>query len=184
MKEKIINENFKITSILARGYYTEYLTASLINQFKNKNVLLWQDMNFYRSCKRFQLSYGVNLTTLLKEFIEEFDVLIIDKLRDGTNVAETIEFMEQISKMEQMKNKQVIIIFSARSVEDMIELEEFPNLKYTIKKYSDDIYRFKRLDKSSVYDPQYKLYNLKTHDLIYLKEVSKGINTSLERINE
>lgn len=181
---KIISNDFKITSIVARGYYIKYLIASLVKQFQGKNVLLWQDMDIYHSCKRLQLSYGVDLIGLLDEFIDDFDVLIVDKLRDSVNVAETITFLEQISKMEQMKNKQVIIIFSACVGRYEINIEDLHNLKYTIKTYSDNIYCFNRVAKDLLHDNKYQLQDLKTGEISYYKEKLNKINTSLEKIDE
>ena len=106
--ENLINNEFKITSILVNGYYTNYLTASLIEQFKNRQVMLWQDKNLYHSCKRFQLLFGHDLIFLLDEFADEFDVLIIDKFRDRVSPQETINFIKTVAQNEKMKNKQFI----------------------------------------------------------------------------
>ena len=75
-KMKIIDNNFKITSILVRGFYTSYLTASLIEQFKDKNVLLLQDWKCYHSCKRFELVFGLDLNLLIEDLIFEFQKVL------------------------------------------------------------------------------------------------------------
>ena len=109
---KLINDNFKITTILSKGIQTDYLTASLLEQFEEKEVLLWQDKNMYFPCKRIQLSFGVHLLELLKQHIEEFNVLIINKFKDNVSNQDIKTFIESISTMEEMKDKQVIIFVS------------------------------------------------------------------------
>lgn len=184
MDEKIINEDFRLTSILARGYYINYLIASLVQQFKDKNVLLWQDRDLYHSCKRIQLRYGVDLIALLEEFIDEFDVLIIDRFRDNTNVAESIDFIDRISQINKMRNKKVVIIFSVHTSKDLINIDDFYNLKYTIKTRSNNIYTFNRLDKGYGCDSKYQLQDLNSNQVVFLKETHKGINTGLEKISK
>ena len=91
---KIIDHEFKITSILGKGYRVDYLTATLIEQFKNKQVLLFQDKNLYHSCKRLQLFFGIDLINQIEYFADEFDVLIIDKIKDYVNPQETINLIK------------------------------------------------------------------------------------------
>ena len=102
----IIDGNSRIVSILVSGAYVDLLTGSLVEQFKEKQVMLWQDKNLYQSCKRFQLGFGLDLNVLLEEFIDEFDVLIIDKLRDSVNAEDKINFIRKTTKDERYKNKQ------------------------------------------------------------------------------
>lgn len=182
--EKIIDNEFKITSILARGYYTNYLTASIVEQFKNKEVLLWQDKNYYHSCKRLQLCFGHDLIELLKEFSDEFEVLIIDRFREGINVQDTINFIKTISKMEKMKNKQFIFIFSALTNNAGIYINDFENLKDVILEHSDRLYSLQRYERSIVFENRYDLRNLDTDEVLCLRETRKGSGTMLDIIEE
>lgn len=182
--KKIIDDEFKITSILARGYYVNYLTASLVEQFKEKQVLLWQDKNYYHSCKRLELGFGHDLVALLDEFADEFDVLIIDKFRDNINSQDTIKFIKTVSQMEKMKNKQFIFIFSAPTENKDIHISDYVNLRDVILENSDYIYTFIRSNRSCLLDHRYQLQNFETEDSLTLMEKTNGAKTLLEIINE
>ena len=183
MKNLIENE-FKITSILVKGYYANYLTASLVEQFKNKQVLIWQDKNLYHSCKRIQLCFGVDLIFLLEDMVDEFDVLIIDKFRDNINPQETSNFIKTISQMEKMKNKQFIFMFSTISENKDVQICDYKNLKDVILNYSDHIYSFYRVDKCDIIGNTYQLQNIETEETFLLKEKAIGSRTILEEVNE
>ena len=182
--ENLIENQFKITSILVNGYYTNYLTASLIEQFKNKKVMLWQDKNLYHSCKRFQLLFGHDLIFLLKDFADEFDVLIIDKFRDRVSSQETINFIKTVAQMNKMKDKQFIFLFSRVTTSKNTQISDFENLKDAILEYSDNIYTFYRSSKLCVYGSKYQLQNIKTKEAFLLEEKFVGSKTLLEKIYE
>ena len=181
MKNLIDNE-FKITSILVKGYYVNYLTASLVEQFKEKKVLLWQDKNLYHSCKRLQLLFGHDLIFLLEEFADEFDVLIIDKFRDNISSQDTINFIKTVSKMEKMKDKQFIFLISATTDND-ITIFDLQNLKDVVLECSDNIYTFNRV-KKSLFENKYQLKNIETDKELLLKEIKIGANILLEEACE
>ncbi len=163
---KLINDNFKITTILSNGLQNDYLTLSLIEQFKEKDILLWQDKNLYFPCKRLQLSFGVDLLELLKQHIEEFNVLIISKLQDSTSGQEIINFIQNIATMEEMQNKQVIIICSANSGKSNLKLTDFKNLNNVISTCSDNIYSLTKVESEHIY----KLENLTSNQISNLSE--------------
>lgn len=165
---KLINDNFKITSILSRAIPADYLTASLIEQFKHKDILLWQDKNLYFPCKRLQLSYGVDLLKLLKHHIDDFNLLIINHFKDSVGSREIIDFIDTISTMKEMKDKQVILFLSADI--DNPNLSDYINLQNVINADSDYIYR---LTKHKIYKSQENLYtleDLRNDNYIHLKE--------------
>ena len=182
--ENLIKNEFNITSILVNGFYTNYLTASLIEQFKNKQVMLWQDKNLYHSCKRFQLLFGHDLIFLLEDFADEFDVLIIDKFRDKINPQGTINFIQTVAKMDKMKDKQFILLFSRVTRNDNAQISDFENLKDAILEYSDNIYTFYRSSKFCVYGNKYLLQNIETKETSLLGEKTIGSKTILEKIDE
>lgn len=182
--ENLIKNEFKITSILVNGFYTDYLTASLIEQFKNKRVMLWQDKNLYHSCKRFQLLFGHDLIFLLEHFADEFDVLIVDKIRDKINPEGTINFIKAVTQMDKMKDKQFIFLFSRVSRKDNAQISDFENLKDVILEYSDNIYTFYRTSKFCVYGSKYLLQNIETKETFLLGEKTIGSKTVLEKIYE
>ena len=169
---KLINDNFKITTILSKGIQTDYLTASLLEQFEEKDVLLWQDKNMYFPCKRIQLSFGVDLLELLKQHIEEFNVLIINKFKYNVSSQDIKTFIESISAMEEMKDKQVIIFVSTNAND--IELKHCFNLESTIKNYSDQV-----LTLNKTKPQEYILQNLINGEIIKLKEQLNGYRTQL-----
>lgn len=165
---QIINYDFKITSILARAIPADYLTASLIEQFKHKDILLWQDKNLYFPCKRLQLSYGVDLLKLLKHHIDDFNLLIINHFKDSVGSRDVIDFIDTISTMKEMKDKQVILFLSADI--DTPNLSDYINLQNVIRADSDYIYT---LAKHKIYKSQENLYtleDLRSGNYIHLKE--------------
>ena len=143
--KNLIKNGSKITSIITQGYKRNYLTPNLIEQFSNKRILLWQRHSEYFPCKRFELYYGVDLKECIKEQINDFDVLIINSFVEWCNSKETIEFVKFLYEMEEMDNKQVILIFSCKYVENKKSqsLKDFKNYNGVIKEVSNQIYSFK-----------------------------------------
>lgn len=178
---KIIEKDFKMTSIISKGAkQIDELTASLVKQFENKNILLWQDKNLYFPCKRLEMCFGVELVELLNWHIDDFDLLIINKFKDYVNHQDTVEFIEYLSKVIEREEKQVVIFFSAKTKENCnnVELEDFKNLKNVIEKYSDRIYNLK-FNNCYGYIIE-DLHSNKKLDLVY---DSKGINRRLKKVD-
>ncbi len=176
--EEIINNNFKITSILGKNMPLQDVTEKLIDKFKGKNVLLWQDMNLYFPTKRLQLCFGVNLIELLKWHINDFNILIINKLKDSVGVQDSQKFIEFISNYPEMKNKQVVLLFSYYGKDrcDPITLEDFPNMKDCIEKFSDNIYSITKIN----WD-KHVIKNLKTQAETIWESYYDGLKSSLRR---
>ncbi|MBQ9795970.1 MAG: hypothetical protein IJW36_03335 [Clostridia bacterium] len=182
--KNLINNEFKITSILGKGYHIDSLTASLVDQFKNKNVLLFQDKNLYHSCKRLQLCFGIDLINQIDYFADEFDVLIIDKIKDYVNAHETINLFENISQSEKLKDKQFIFIFTSKTDKYNIDIKDFPNLGNAILRYSDNIYALRQTEHDFIKGRVYKLENIQTQETHFLSERPNGVKIIMEEANE
>lgn len=183
MKE-IINNEFKITSIMGKGFHIDYLVASMVKQFKDKNVLLFQDKNLYHACKRLQLCFGVDLINQIDYFADEFDVLIVDRIKDYVNPQETINLIKSISQSDKMKDKQFIFIFTSKTDKYNISIKDFPNLENVILEYSDNIYTLKQTQHDFIKGHVYKLENMKTQETHFLTARPNGVEIILEEANE
>lgn len=155
------------------------MTATLVEQFKDKQVLLWQDKNLYHSCKRMQLGFGVDLISLLEDCIDEFDVLIINRFRDHVNPTETRAFIKKITEMEICKNKQFIFLFSVLKDSYDIKINDFIELGDTILDCSNNIYVLSKIDGCSILETLYNLKNLEDNSIVYLNEHKSGTKTTL-----
>lgn len=178
----LINNEFKIVSILGKGYKVDYLTATLIEQFKDKNLLLLQDKNLYHSCKRLQLCFGMDLIEQINYYADEFDVLIIDKIKDYVNSQDTIKFIEAISQMDKLNGKQFIFIFTSNTNSYSVNINDFINLKDTILKYSNEVYVLQRTEPEYITDGKYKFENILTQEIRFLKEKANSVRIMLEDV--
>lgn len=146
-----LNKDLKIVSILGDNRSLDFVTAKIISVLKGKDILLWQDKNLYFPCKRLQLCYGVDLLELLKWHIDDFEVLIISKLKDNFNNKETEDFIKKIKSMEEMQNKQVILLLRNENISNEVTLENFPNFRSVIKECSNKIYGLTRIENSNLF---------------------------------
>ena len=176
----IISNEFKITTILTkRKYHTDYLVHYLTKQFKDKEVMLWQSSNCYMPCKRIELGFDSDLIDLLHYYKDEFDVLIVYTLKDTMIIQETISFINEFKQSKDFADKQLIILVAARRGADTkieeVKLEDYVNLKDTIIKCSDNIYKYERKDCIS----QFVVENLKTKETTNWRTYSESVITTL-----
>lgn len=172
---EIIDTNFKITSILGKPSYNDYIISKLISQFKEKDVLLWQDKNLYFSTKRLQLCFGTNLISQLKWMIDDFEVLIISNFKDNVPCG-IDDFLEYISSAPEMQNKQVILLFACTGVDRFyeVDLTDFPQTRNCIEKLSNNIYSFARDAEDN-----YICKNLKTNAKTFWEVCYDGLKSNL-----
>ncbi len=136
--ENLIEHNFKITSILSRT--SKGLLSRILKQFANKNILLWQEKYLDYPCETIIVNDKSDLLKLMKATINEFDLLIIDNLDIKAKSKKLINFIKSISKMEEFKNKQVVLLFNNKDSLKNGKLNDFKSYKRVISAYSDRIY--------------------------------------------
>lgn len=165
--KQIINNNFKIISIITEGFKRHSLVGYLVDLYKDDRVMLLQNDGMYYPCKRDQMYYGIDLNKWLDSKIDDFDILIINNFVEHANSKETIDFIEKISQIDKMKNKKVILFFTKRSENCLqeITIEEFTIYREIIEKFSTFIYQFKNSKEIRTY----LLENLTTGEITRLK---------------
>ena len=136
--ENIIDNNFKITSILSRT--SKGLLSRILKQFENKNILLWQDNYSDCPCETIMINSDVDLLKLMKATINEFDLLIIDNLDVKTKSKKVDNLIKVISKMENFTDKQLILLFNNKDSLKDGKLNDFKSYKRVISAHSDRIY--------------------------------------------
>ncbi|MBR4999013.1 MAG: hypothetical protein IKY10_03950, partial [Clostridia bacterium] len=128
--ENLIEHNFKITSILSRT--SKGLLSRILKQFANKNILLWQEKYLDYPCETIIVNDKSDLLKLMKATINEFDLLIIDNLDIKAKSKKLINFIKSISKMEEFKNKQVVLLFNNKDSLKNGKLNDFKSYKRVI----------------------------------------------------
>ena len=134
----LIEKDFKIASILSRT--SKGLLHKILKQFANKNILLLQEDYADYPCETIIVNYKSDLLKLLKETINEFDLLIIDNLDVKTKFKKVDNLIKSISKMEDFNDKQVVLLFNNKDSLKNGKLNDFKSYKRVISAYSDRIY--------------------------------------------
>ena len=62
--DKLIDEDFRIVSIITHGIKRQYIIPNLLGQFSNKRVMMWLKSETYFPCNRITLYYGTSLKYL------------------------------------------------------------------------------------------------------------------------
>ena len=178
---KIKDENYKITAIFGNVRTLDLVTAYLIKLFKGKDVLLWQDKNLYFPSKRLQLSFGVDLVKLLKLHINDFDVLIVSNFKDGVNSFDNRKFVEEIRNIPEMRDKQVIIMYTAEKIlGHKIDLSDFPNTIECSDRFFDNIFVVAKTNDLRGYVSR----DLRNKEETPYKSYYDGINENLRRVSD
>ena len=138
MNNAIIDNDFKITSILLKN--SKGMIFRLLKQFENRQVLLLQKQFQDYPCETIIINNESDLLMLLKATINEFDLLIIDNLDVIVKSKKLINFIKSISKMEGLKDKQVVLLFNCKTNMNDFGLDNFRSYKRVISAYSDRIY--------------------------------------------
>lgn len=136
---EIISNDFLITSILLKN--SAGMLQRLLKQFDDKQVLLLKESFDNYPCETVIINHKTDLLKLVKSTINEFDLLIIDDINVDVKSKNLINFIKAIYKMEEMKDKQIILLFNYKKTKTKdLGIDSFDCFKKAVSIYSDRIY--------------------------------------------
>ncbi len=169
MKGKIIDvENGDKIAILYCGRNRFYFVNKIVDELKDKNVIVFSGgiyENCYFPCKRVQMAYGYDLVYMVKDYIKDYDIAIINALKENFNTVETIRFLETLRKDPELNKKTFILLFGIEYEDGLtkqpITLSYYPNYHNAICDYCNKQYTFYKQD-SDILVYHYVIKDLQT----------------------
>ena len=161
----------KLTFVLTCGFVREALIGNIIEENKDKKILVFGRDKNYLPCPRLTMFYGMDIKEAFKTFAYDCDIFIVDCFLDSKYNEEIEEFIRFLKWNETAKNKAIILFFEQMT--DEVEkkyrmVDAFPYSKPLVINYADYVYALSGFpteeDTNCV-----RLYNLKEDEETFLK---------------